>query len=59
MILTRDPASRASAAPEIVAEAVPESASATSTIALDFTVTAEDPLPPSARVPASMTVAPV
>ena len=28
-------------------------------IALDFTVTAEDPLPPSASVPVSTTVAPV
>jgi len=59
MILTWDPDSRASADPEIVAEAVPGVVSAISKIALDFTVTAEDPLPPNASVPASTTVAPV
>ena len=59
MILTWDPDSRASADPEIVAEAVPGAVSAISKIALDFTVTAENPLPPSASVPASTTVAPV
>ena len=59
MILTWDPDSRASADPEIVAEAVPGAVSAISKIALDFTVTAEDPLPPNASVPASTTVAPV
>ena len=59
MILTWEPASRASAAPDIVAEAVPGVVSVISKIALDLTVTAEDPLPPSASVPASTTVAPV
>ena len=41
--MTLDPASRASAAPEINAEAVPGLVSAISRTALDFTVTAEDP----------------
>ena len=42
-MLTLEPASRDSAAPEIIAEAVPGLVSVISKIALDFTVTAEDP----------------